>query len=350
LRCAASTSASQPPGTDPEDYVGDDVLSWWDSERTALVAAVRQAARTGFVTQCWDLALTCVTLFEAKGHFDDWKAVTQVAHDAAERTGDRDGVGAMLYSMGTWCMFQSRLAEADERFAEAVDAFAETGNEHGGALALRNAAHVDGLRGRHDAMMTKYEVALATMRVVGDHIGEAHILRNTARYWLDEGDLDRARSLLEDALAICRRERCRRTEAQATHTLAELYLTAGEFDRAREALHSVLRIVRDASDKIGEAHALYALGVMRQREGRLDSATTTLAHGLDLAERVRERMVAAKSHHALGQIALNRGETTAAAEHLEAASTLFTELKSTAWQERTQTLLAEIHHRTRQAA
>lgn len=343
----------QPPGTDPDDYVGGDtggVLGWWDSERTALVVTVRQAARAGFVAQCWDLALTCVTLFEAKGHFDDWKAITQVAHDVAERAGDRDGVGAMRYSMGTWCMFQSRLAEASQRFAEAVDAFAETGNEHGGALALRNAAHVDGLCGRRDAMMTKYEVALATMRAVGDHIGEAHILRNTARYWLDDGDIDRARSLLADALAICRRERCRRTEAQATHTLAELYLTAGEFDLAREALHTVLRIVRDASDKIGEAHALYALGVMRQREGRLDSATTTLTHALDLAERVRERMVAAKSHHALGQIALHRGDTATATEHLEAAGDLFTNLKSTAWQEKTLTLLADIRHRTRQAA
>ncbi|MGB3444804.1 MAG: BTAD domain-containing putative transcriptional regulator [Actinophytocola sp.] len=343
----------QPPGTDPDDHVSDDaggVLGWWDSERTALVAAVRQAARDGFVAQCWDLALTCVTLFEAKGHFDDWKAVTQVAHDAAERAGDRDGVGAMLYSMGTWCMFQSRLADADQRFAQAVEAFAQTGNEHGGALALRNAAHVDGLRGRHEAMLTKYEVALTTMRAVGDHIGEAHILRNTARYWLDEGDLDRARSLLGEALTICRRERCRRTEAQATHTLAELYLTAGELDLAREALHSVLRIVRDASDKIGETHALYALGVMRRREGRLDSATTTLTHALDLAERVRERMVEAKSHHALGEIAMNRDEITAAADHLETAQRLFTELKSTAWQEKSAALLAEIRERIRQVA
>ncbi|MFI7677527.1 BTAD domain-containing putative transcriptional regulator [Actinophytocola sp. NPDC049390] len=340
----------RPPGAEPEDYVGGDVLAWWDSERTALVAAVRQAARTGFVAQCWDLALTCVTLFEAKGHFDDWKAVTQVAHDAAEGAGDRDGVGAMRYSMGTWCMFQSRLAEADLRFAEAVDAFAETGNEHGGALALRNAAHVDGLRGRPDAMMTKYEVALATMRAVGDHIGEAHILRNTARHWLDEGDLDRARSLLEAALAICRRERCRRTEAQTTHTLAELYLTAGEFDLARDALHSVLRIVRDASDKIGETHALYALGVLRRREGRLDSATTTLTHALDLAERVRERMVAAKAHHTLGQIALHRGDVAVAASHVDAARELFTELRSSGWLERTRSLAEQIRERTHLAA
>ena len=333
-----------PPDADPATYIGT-ALAWWDAERTALVAAVRQAARTGFVAQCWDLALTCVTLFEVKGYFDDWKAVTLLAHDVSVRAGDHTGVGAMRYSLGTWCMFQARLAEADQCFADAVDAFALAGNEHGGALALRNAAHVDGLCGRHDAMLTKYDIALATMRAVGDRIGEAHILRNQARYWLDGGEVERARGLLDDALVICREEGCRRAEAQAVHTLAELHLTAGEFDRAREALHSVLRIVRASSDKIGETHALYALGVLRQREGRLENASTTLAHALELAEHVHERMVEAKAHHSLGEIRLTRGDFSGAATHLEAARVLFVELKSGAWEEKTGVLLARAHGR-----
>jgi DNA-binding SARP family transcriptional activator len=335
----------RPPDADADTHIGDGALGWWDSERTALVAAVHQAAATGFVEQCWDLALTCVTLFEVKGYFDDWKAVTQLAQDACERAGDRCGVGAMRYSMGTWCMFQSRLAEADQCFADAVDAFAEAGNSHGGALALRNAAHVDGLCGRHEQMMTKYDIALATMRAVGDRIGEAHILRNMARFSLDRGDLDRARELLGDALAICRRERCRRTEAQSLHTLAELYLTAGEYDLAREALHSVLRIVRDASDRIGETHALYALGVLRQREGRADNATATLTHALELAGRVHERMVEAKAHHALGEISLSRGDADAAAVHLDVAQHLFGELKSTSLRDKALALLTEARAR-----
>ncbi|MFL6123576.1 BTAD domain-containing putative transcriptional regulator [Actinophytocola sp.] len=334
----------QPPDADPATYVGA-ALAWWDAERVALVAAVRQAARTGFVAQCWDLALTCVTLFEVKGYFDDWKAVTLLAHDVSARASDHNGVGAMRYSMGTWCMFQSRLGEADQCFADAVDAFTRAGNGHGGALALRNAAHVDGLRGRHDAMLVKYDVALATMRAAGDRIGEAHILRNQARHWLDTGDVERARALLDEALTICRDVGCRRAEAQAVHTLAELHLTAGEFDRAREALHSVLRIVRAVSDRIGETHALYALGVLRQREGRCANAATTLAHALELAEHVHERMVEAKAHHKLGEIGLGRGDLRAALRHLEAARGLFVELRSAAWEEKTAALLVDARAR-----
>ena len=331
----------QPPDADPVAYLGPGALGWWDSERAALVAAVRQAAGAGFVEQCWDLALTCVTLFEVKGYFDDWKAVTVLAQEAASQAGDHNGVGAMRYSMGTLCMFQSRLAEADQCFADAVDAFARAGNEHGGALALRNAAHVDGRSGRHDAMLTKYDIALATMRAVGDRIAEAHILRNQARYWLDRAELARARTLLGDALTICRAEGCRRAEAQTVHTLAELHLTAGEFDQAREALHTVLRIVRAASDRIGETHALYALGILRQREDRPDNATTTLTHALELAKHVHERMVEAKAHHTLGEIALTREDISVAIGHLEAARGIFVELKSAPWQEKTCTILAK---------
>lgn len=336
----------QPPDADAVTYIGPGALAWWDSERAALVAAVRQAAGAGFVEQCWDLALTCVTLFEVKGYFDDWKAVTALAQEAASQAADHNGVGAMRYSMGTLCMFQSRLAEADQCFADAVDAFARAGNEHGGALALRNAAHVDGRNGRHDAMLTKYDIALATMRKVGDRIAEAHILRNQARYWLDRGELTQARVLLGDALTICRTEGCRRAEAQAVHTLAELHLTAGEFDQAREALHTVLRIVRAASDRIGETHALYALGILRQREGRPDNATTTLTHALELAKHVHERMVEAKSHYTLGEIALTRGESSVAVGHLEAARGIFVELKSAPWREKTAALLTKAHSST----
>jgi hypothetical protein len=90
---------------------------------------------------------------------------------------------------------------------------------------------------------------------------------------------------------------------------------------------------------------LYALGVTRQREGRLDNATTTLAHALELAGRVHERVVAAKAHLALGEIVLTRGDIAAAAEHLDRAEHLFTELKATAWQEKTRALLDQVRHR-----
>lgn len=331
-----------PPDADASAYIGaGNALAWWDAERATLVATVRQAARTGFTAHCWDLALTCVTLFEVKGYFDDWQLVTALAHTASEQAGDVDGMGAMRYSLGTWCLFQGRLTEAAHHLTEAITAFTSTGNHHGVALAQRNAAHVDGLRGHPDRMLARYDEALTTMRAVGDRIGEAHILRNQARHWLNSGDLTRARALLATALNLCRAAHCRRAEAQTVLTTAELHLADGEFDQARESLHTVLRMVRASADRIGEAHALYTLGVLRHREGRLTPATTTLTDALTLAKRTRERLTEARATHELGEIALTRKDLPTATHHLEAARALFRELGTSAWQEKTEALLTE---------
>jgi len=337
---------SAPRWHDPDGEAAESIgnpMDWWEGERRALVAAVRQAAGAGLDELCWDLALTSVTLFEAKGYFDDWMECTRAALDVTRAADNRIGHAAMRYSLGTLHMFQSRLAEADECFTSALDVFRAEGDEHGCALVLRNAAHVDGLRGAIGAMLAKYAESLATMRVVGDRVGEAHILRSMAKFRMDEGDTATARELLDDALAICQEVRCLRTEAQVVHRFAELHLATGQVDEARQALHRVLRIVRDTGDRIGEAHALYGLGLLRHREGRLDNAETTLVHALDLARRVGEQLIEAKSLYALGEIALARGGDSTGVAHLVEARRLFEELGSALWHARALVLLAEIH-------
>jgi len=325
---------------DPADTVGDP-MDWWDSERVALVAAVRQAAEAGQDELCWDLALTCTTLFESRGYFDDWQAAAQVAHDAAQLTGNRTGIAAMRYSMGTLNMFQSRLAEADDCFRSAMELFEAEGNEHGYALVLRNRAHVDGLRGDSDAMIAKYDRALVLLRRAGDQIGVAHVMRSQAKHWLSVGDHDMARRLLKQALDICRRLGCTRVESQVLHCFADLHVTTGELELARQELHRVLRIVRDGGDKIGEAHVLYGLGIVRYREGRLDSAATTVAHALDLACDSGERLIEAKARYTLGEIELAHGSVQSGTNHLESAGRLFRELGSTVWTAKALVLLSD---------
>ena len=320
----------RPPGADCADMVGDP-MDWLDSERSALVAAVRQAAEAGCDELCWDLALNCTTLFESRAYFDDWREVAQLAHDAARRAGNRVGEAAMLYSMGTLDMFQSRLADASRLFGAAMERFQAEGHEHGYALVLRNSAHVDGMLGDSDAMMAKYGRALELLRTAGDHIGAAHVMRSQAMYWLGAGDLARADGLLRQALEICQRQGCTRVESQVLHSIAEQHMISGDLDLARQELHRVLRIVRDNGDRIGEAHALYSLGVVRYREGRLDNAATTVAYALELAGGTGERLIEAKARYMLAEIDLAQGKLESGARHLESARTLFSEFGLSEW-------------------
>ncbi|HEV7648549.1 MAG TPA: BTAD domain-containing putative transcriptional regulator [Actinophytocola sp.] len=321
----------------------DDPMEWLESERLSLVAAVQLAAEAGEDELCWDLALTSVTLFEVKGHFDHWQETAEVALKAAARAGNRRGRAAMLYSLGTMSMEQRRLATAEERFAAALEIFRDNGDEHGRALVLRNAAMVDHMRARRTAMLAKYHEALELMRVVGDPVGEAAILRSLAKLHIDEGDTDHARKLLDKALESMQRVKYLRGEAQVVTRFAELHLDENNVEEAHQALNRVLLIVRDIGDRIGEAHALYGVGVVRQRSGRLDSAKSTLQHALDLARRVGERLIEAKAQYSLGEIALTRGNSEGGRIHLAEAQRLFAELGSTVWHAKALILISDIH-------
>ncbi|HTI20295.1 MAG TPA: BTAD domain-containing putative transcriptional regulator [Kutzneria sp.] len=293
-----------PPG---EAEIIDNVVTWWETERRSLVAAIKQAAAAGLDEVCWDLAHTAVTLFETKGYFDDWRETTQLALELVEHKGNDRGRAAMLYSLGTLHMSQQRLAEADACFTTALGLFNAVGDVHGRAMALRNMAYVDRLSGRLDRIRDKYTESLELMRSVGDRVGEAHVLCNLARINMDDRDLTGARARLELALQISQQVRCLRMEAQVLKQFATLYGQTEDFELARQMLHRVLRIVRDVGDWIGEAHALYSLGLVRHGEGRLDLAETTLQHALTASRRAAQDKLETEVRHALDRLAVAMG-------------------------------------------
>lgn len=332
----------RPMGGRTADIIGSPA-DWWESERSSLTWAVKQAAAAGMDELCWDLALASVDLFEARGYFDDWRETSQLACEAAERASNRQGHAAMLYSLGTLNAVHKRLADAERCFAVARAMFTADQNVHGCALVLRNWALVDGLLGNIEGMLAKYTEALETMRAVGDRIGEAHVLSHLAKFRIDEGETGAANEMLDEALAICRDVHCVRVEAQVLYRFAELYIVTDRIELARQALNQVLRIVRDTGDRIGEARALYGFGILRQREGRLDGAQTTLLHGLALARRLGERLVEGQGLYALGEIALVKGDNATARSRLEEAQRIFEELSSALWHARTLIVMSEIH-------
>ncbi|WP_410585862.1 AfsR/SARP family transcriptional regulator [Amycolatopsis sp. lyj-23] len=329
----------RPPG----EAVPVNPLVWWETERRAVPAAIRQAAAAGLDELCWDLALTSVTMFEAKGYFDEWHETSRLALELAERAGNDRGRAAMLYSLGSLHLAQRRLEKAEECFAEALTIFARQGADHGRALVLRNAAFIDWLRRDRVASLRKYDEALDLMRAAGDRIGAAHVLCNLARIRIDDGAESHATHLLDEALAISRHAGCLRVEAQVLYRFTELHLQADKIDLARAALHRVLRIVRQIGDRVGEAYALHGLGLVRYREGRLDNAEATLAHALVAAHGVGELFVEARIRFTLGEIAQAKGDDEVAQTQLSTAAELFEQLESAVWQAKSLVLLSEIH-------
>lgn len=339
----------RPPGS-PRRARAANPMEWLDSERAALVDAVRQAAAAGLDELCWDLALTAITLFEVKGYYDYWRETAALGLEVTKRAGNDRGHAAMLYSLGTLHLAQKRLPDAEKCFAEALEVFTAIGDGHGRALVLRNSAIVDGLHGDSGAMLVKYDRSLLLLRAAGDRMGEAQVLRSIATARVEEGDTAAASGLLEQSLAICREVGCLRGEAQVLYRFATLRLATGQFEPARRDLARVRDIVHQIGDHVGETYAQYGLGVALRSEGMLSEAEAALRKALSLAKLIGERLVEGQALHALGEIALVRGDDTGGAAYLAEACGLFEELGSALWHAKALISRSGLHAGTRNQA
>ncbi len=306
-----------PPGLVEELLISP--LAWYETERAAVAAAVRQSADSGLHDIAWDLAMAAVTLFEAHSHLDDWRETHEIALSAARRAGNRLGQAAMLYSLGALYLSEGRLDQAAASLSQALEMFDELGERHGSGLARRNLAFIDRVRGDYDQALARYEDALASLRAVGDTVGEAHALISTAQIRVEVGKYEEAEALLDTALEIARRAGNRRVEAQALHRLGESWAARGDLDRARGAFGLVLAIAGKQKSSAAEAYALHGLGIVHLKAGEFHQAEPVLGQAQRLATRSGDRLLSAQLLLDLGCLCSETGRHAEAARYLAEA-------------------------------
>ncbi|MET7394173.1 BTAD domain-containing putative transcriptional regulator [Dactylosporangium sp. NPDC005572] len=317
-------------------------LGWLEAERQALTAALRQAVRNRWDELAWDLAMTLVTLFEARSYLVDWRESAELALALVRQLDNRRGIAAMQYALGALHIVEQRHADARDRLRQALDGFTACDDHHGRGLVLRNLAFLDRIAGRPDLARLGYEQALPILREAGDQIAVAHVLSSLAALRLDAGDANQAQKILDDALTITQIAGNRRVEGQILFRLGEVHLRRDELDRGADAFHQVLRLARDHGDRLGEAYALLGLGRVRHREGRHGAAETALSQVLQLAERLGDRLVEAHARQALGMLDIERDEPVRAGEWLDAAARTFGAVGATVQQVNALVVLGEL--------
>ncbi len=303
-----------------------DPLNWFEDERAAIVAAVRQAAATGFVEHAWELALNAVTLFESRSYLGEWLETHEDALDAACRHGDSLGEAVMRYSLGSLFMFERRHRSAAEQFTQALKICHDLECPYGAALVLRNMAYLDRINGDLDSAVSRWETALAAFQTAGDRVGEAHVLQHLAQVRLDCGDLDAASELLEFATFRCQETSNHRIRAQVTHRLGHLLLRRGDLERAADAYRSVLAAVRAVRDTVGECYALLGLATVDLRRGCFDAASEALDEACSLAAAAGDEMATYRVELTRAELGLESGDLQRAENHAERAITGFDNL------------------------
>ena len=333
-----NTDDSQDEGL-ADALLGNDPLGWLDEERTTLLATVRQAAVHDLDELCWNIAMTTITLFEVRAYYDEWRTVAKIALESCRSSANTRGEGAMLYSLSTLANFQQRYGEAQPLLVQAIDIFEQIGEVHGMALALRNLALSERVRGEVDAALDRYRQALPLLEAVGDRAAEGHVLVSIAAIHLEEGRPGEAEPLLDRALAIFRGEGVQRGEAQALNRIAELSLLRGDARRALEAFEGALAIVRSIRDRIGETYVLHGTGEAHAALGQAEQAERALSRALSMAQELGERHIEGRTRLTLGLLLSRQGDPGGVI-HLEQAHTLFTDMGAERWRAKAAEALA----------
>ncbi|MFT7834595.1 BTAD domain-containing putative transcriptional regulator [Saccharothrix sp. BKS2] len=316
-----------------------DPLVWLEAERPTLCAAVELTAAEGMDEACWDLAVTLVTLFEARCYFDDWERTHRQALDAVRAAGNERGEAALLCSLASLQLSWSRARAARDLLGPALRTFEELGDVRGLALARRNLALAHHRLGENELAAPVYLSALEGFRLAGDPVGQAYVLAQVAQIDLENGDQELAAGRLYEALDICREFGNQRVEVQVRYRLSDLMARQGRNPEAEEALTELLDVVRAGRDIVGEARVLHRLAVVKLALGDPGAAEALLRTALEVRERAMDHGGAAETRAELALLLAGRGDRTQAVGLLGRAITTFAERNMSAARLRAQQAL-----------
>jgi DNA-binding SARP family transcriptional activator len=310
-------------------------LTWYEAERLALVASVRQAARLGLADVAWDLTICAATFFATRNYTEDWRQCCEDALQANRATGDLRGQGAMLYGMGTIELGHSRREDSAAYFDQALRCYTEVREDYGRAMTLRCLAMGDRTRGRLDAAMERFAEALPIFRAVSDRVCEAHTLSNMAETELDAGRPEVAMKFALEAVRLDERIGPNtRNLAQSLYRLGRVHGGLGQLEAAEAAFLRAVGIVKEKADLLGLAHTLVGLGETRLNAGQTERAEATLVDALEVAEDTRNPILVGRINLLLGQVNRNLGRSDAALAHVRVARERFGSVGASAWERR----------------
>ncbi len=323
----SSTATLWEPAEATLGQVRGNPLSWFDTEREALVVMVRLAAEAGMADAAWNLAATLVPYFDLRGHYDAWRGTHETALSAARAQGDLRGEAALLRGLAQVYLYQDAYAEAAEMFERSHTLFRELGDRRGQAIAICGTGAVDQARGRRRRALARFQQALGMFIRLEDRAGEAYARQAIGKVCLDAGDLAAASTWLDQALRLARALGDRHREGCVFNHLGRLHDLAADFDRAMHYQDQALDIFESLGDCHCAAYAMQNLGRRRAVRGEPLHASAQLERSRTIFQRLGDRSGEASTTQMLGELHRAAGRADLARDYLHHALTLKRELR-----------------------
>ena len=259
----------------------------------------------------------------------NWCEVERTNLVTATRQAAASGLHVLAWQLpvAAFGFFNRRTYWADwvETHQIALSSVRVLGDKRGEALVLNNLGMAFARR-RMDEAAAYFEQALAIRREIADLPGEAQTASNLADTYRRLRRYDEALALLMRALEIQRQAANPYSEAVVLNNLGETYLSLGRVTEAVDSLDHAREMFRDIGEIRGEGYALDNLGEAYLSLGRVAPAIGVLERALDLRDSAGDRFDAADTLGRLVRAHVAKQQPDRARAYLRRALLIYDEL------------------------
>jgi DNA-binding SARP family transcriptional activator/tetratricopeptide (TPR) repeat protein len=263
-----------------------EALNWFTAEHAVLLAAVDNAAATGFDTHTWQLAWTLPIFLARQGHWHDWAATARAAVAAAQRQADPAEEARAHRNLAGSDIILDRLDDADTHLSRALDLYNETGDLIGRAHCHGRLGSLWESRGDPARALHHTEQALNLFRAAGHERGQAQALTASGWHHAHLGDHKQALIACQQALALHEELGNRRGQAATWDSLGYIHHHLGESSQAITSFDHAIALYMEVGDRYSEAETLTHLGDAHHATGNADAARTAWQQALTVLDQL----------------------------------------------------------------
>lgn len=257
--------------------------------------------------------------------------LAEAAENAFRTTADRDGRMRTTNLLGALAWEQGHLADAEERFGEALSLARDLNDSLMAARASNNLASLAQLNDRPDAALSLYRSALVSYQRLGDRRGLIETYHNLSLVFRHAGRWQDAEEATAQALRLAEMMDDPALLGPVLTGLAELRLVTERVELARQDALRASELAKRAGDALVGAEAGRILALVYLALGQLDDALRAASDARQVARRHESTLLEAEAGAAEARVLRAMGRSEAAEERRAEARGLFTQLGATKW-------------------
>ncbi|MEV5017177.1 tetratricopeptide repeat protein [Streptomyces sp. NPDC053780] len=260
---------------EPEGFASRaQALTWMDSERTGLVAAVQWAKEPRYTDTGVRLAVRLVRYLDWRRYYDEWITVTRTAQEAAHCAGNHVSEATAYDRLGTALREVGRSRDAIDAHMRSRDLFQATEDRHGEAVAWESLGLALMEAGLLEEAINADIRARTLFQATEDRRGEGNTWNHLGSALLKAGQVREAIDAFTCARNLYQAVEDHNRAGMAWHNLGVALAQADRLKDAIEAFRQASNNHREFEDWHRAGGALNNLALAHQAIGRPTEAHT----------------------------------------------------------------------------